>query len=207
MPRPNRSEDIRPMIVTEALALLDEDGLAGLSIRKLAARLGMRGPSLYHYFPTKEAILDAINDHISESIAVGEYSTWEQSLRAYGMAYRTAMAHHPYAVALLMSRPVTSPTNPGTLSLYERQLQRLTGFGWSLSPAWQAVMAIEALVLGDALQAGAPAFELDDPGLRAACPLVAAAIVQCGPLPTSPETFERSLDGLIAGLSVSAVTA
>ena len=47
-------------IVTEAVALLDADGLDGLTLRKLAARLGVQQPSLYWYLPNKAALLTAI---------------------------------------------------------------------------------------------------------------------------------------------------
>lgn len=202
MARPRQTEENRATIVNEALLLLDEEGPAGLSMRRLAARLGMRGPSLYHYFPTKEAILDAINDQISDAIDIGECASWQEAVRSFGQAYRAAMAHHPNAVALLVSRPVTSLANPGTLRLYERQLERLVAFGWPLSLAWQSVMTIEALVLGDALQAGAPELAIDDENVRASFPLVADAIDRPQPAAAAgSDAFELGLEAMIAGIA------
>jgi TetR/AcrR family tetracycline transcriptional repressor len=48
----------RAAIVDAALALLDRDGVEGLSTRKLAAELGIRGPSLYWHFKNKRQLLD-----------------------------------------------------------------------------------------------------------------------------------------------------
>lgn len=47
-------------IVAAALAVMAEDGAAGLSLGAVASRLGMRTPSLYGYFPSKAALCDEI---------------------------------------------------------------------------------------------------------------------------------------------------
>jgi TetR/AcrR family tetracycline transcriptional repressor len=54
----------RQRIVAEAIALLDADGLDGLTLRKLAARLGVRQPTLYWHLPNKAALITAIADAI-----------------------------------------------------------------------------------------------------------------------------------------------
>jgi TetR/AcrR family tetracycline transcriptional repressor len=48
----------RAAIVEAALGLLERDGVDGLSTRKLAAQLGIRGPSLYWHFKSKQQLLD-----------------------------------------------------------------------------------------------------------------------------------------------------
>jgi AcrR family transcriptional regulator len=50
----------RAEILTAAWELARRDGLAALSLRELAAAVGMRAPSLYHYFPSKNALYDAM---------------------------------------------------------------------------------------------------------------------------------------------------
>ena len=50
----------REIVVSEALALLDEAGLDGVSTRQLAKRLGVEQPTLYHYFRTKRNLLAAL---------------------------------------------------------------------------------------------------------------------------------------------------
>lgn len=49
-------------VVSEALDLLDEVGLDGVSTRRLAQRLGVEQPSLYWHFPRKDALLSAMAD-------------------------------------------------------------------------------------------------------------------------------------------------
>jgi AcrR family transcriptional regulator len=58
--RGRRHEAARAEIIEAAWRLAREHGLAQLSLRELAAAVGMRAPSLYHYFPNKHAIYDAM---------------------------------------------------------------------------------------------------------------------------------------------------
>jgi TetR/AcrR family tetracycline transcriptional repressor len=50
--------------VDGALALLDAEGLDGLTTRKLGSALSVQGTALYRHFPTKEALLDAVADRV-----------------------------------------------------------------------------------------------------------------------------------------------
>jgi AcrR family transcriptional regulator len=59
-PRPARHLARRAAIVDEAWRLAADEGLSGVSMRALAARVGLRQPSLYAYFETKRDIYDAM---------------------------------------------------------------------------------------------------------------------------------------------------
>lgn len=54
----------RDDVVDVSLRLLDEGGLAGLSMRNIAAALGVRPSALYWHFPNKQSILAAVSDAI-----------------------------------------------------------------------------------------------------------------------------------------------
>ena len=58
-PSPARREEV----LDAGLSLISELGVAGASLRKLAARLGMSQPSLYHYFESKDALVQQIIEH------------------------------------------------------------------------------------------------------------------------------------------------
>jgi AcrR family transcriptional regulator len=58
--RAERREAVTAEILEAAWELARADGLAGLSLRDLAAKIGMRPPSLYWYFDSKRAIYDAM---------------------------------------------------------------------------------------------------------------------------------------------------
>ena len=58
--RAERREAVTAEILEAAWELARSEGLAGLSLRDVARRIGMRPPSLYWYFPSKAAIYDAM---------------------------------------------------------------------------------------------------------------------------------------------------
>lgn len=58
--RAQRHHDVKAEILEAAWTLADRDGIAGLSLRELAAKIGMRPPSLYTYFESKDALYDAL---------------------------------------------------------------------------------------------------------------------------------------------------
>ncbi|MBA2624848.1 MAG: helix-turn-helix transcriptional regulator [Acidimicrobiia bacterium] len=58
--RSERRESTRSEILVAAWDLVRRDGLAALSLRELARRVGMQAPSLYSYFDSKNAIYDAM---------------------------------------------------------------------------------------------------------------------------------------------------
>jgi AcrR family transcriptional regulator len=66
--RRSREPLSRERIVEAALALIDEQGLAAFSTRKLGERLGCQAMSIYHHFPSKQHLLDALVDHAMASI-------------------------------------------------------------------------------------------------------------------------------------------
>lgn len=58
----------RQEVLETALTLVSEHGVAGASLRKLAAELGMSQPSLYHYFPSKDALVSAVVEYCADKM-------------------------------------------------------------------------------------------------------------------------------------------
>ena len=54
----------REDVVARALEVLDEYGLADLTMRRLGAELGVQPSALYHHFPNKQSLLAAVADEI-----------------------------------------------------------------------------------------------------------------------------------------------
>jgi AcrR family transcriptional regulator len=67
--REARRESARAAILTAAWALVGDEGLAGLSMRDLAARAGITTPTVYSYFESKDAIYDAMFAQAAEEFA------------------------------------------------------------------------------------------------------------------------------------------
>lgn len=97
----------RDGIVDAALALVDEDGLEALSMRRLAARLGVEAMSLYNHIDGKAALLDALVERliVATEVDFPEGEPWTEALMRMATAVR-ALAHaHPRAYVLLATRP------------------------------------------------------------------------------------------------------
>jgi AcrR family transcriptional regulator len=98
-------------IVSAALALVHADGLAGLTTRRLGQRLGCEAMSIYHHYPSKQHLLDALVDHAIASVEVpdAELSAVDR-LRASMYGYR-AMAHRfPALFPLVAVHRLNTPT-------------------------------------------------------------------------------------------------
>ncbi len=91
--RPRRQPLTRERIVAAALAVVEENGLAAFSTRRLGERLGCEAMSIYHHFPSKQHLLDALVEHAIASVEVPEPGPdGEARLHRALESYR-AMAH------------------------------------------------------------------------------------------------------------------
>jgi len=95
-------------IVDVARELLEEEGPDGLSMRRLADRLGIRAPSLYKHFADKQA-LEAmlISDGFAEQAEIFEQAlAADDPLGAIASAYRQFGRQHPHLYRLMTERPL-----------------------------------------------------------------------------------------------------
>ncbi|SEC93673.1 TetR/AcrR family transcriptional regulator C-terminal domain-containing protein [Streptomyces sp. TLI_105] len=87
----------RDRIVAAAVRMLDEEGLAKLSMRKLATELGVTAMSLYWYVDTKDDILEYAMDSVYGEIdlaAVDAAGDWRERIRLLALDYRRMLVRH-----------------------------------------------------------------------------------------------------------------
>src|ERR1700753_2724570 len=103
----------RELVLDAAVALVDRDGLDGLSRRKLGAALGVEAMTVYHYVPNKAALLDGLVEwvlqHSGTASAPADGLSWDRLLRRYGQTLRSTLLAHPGVLPLLLSRPAVTP--------------------------------------------------------------------------------------------------
>ena len=86
----------RERIVAEALAQIDRDGLAGFSTRKLGEALGVQAMSLYHHFPSKAHVLDAVVEHLIGQVEfLPDSAPLGDRIRNSILSYRQVALRHP----------------------------------------------------------------------------------------------------------------
>jgi AcrR family transcriptional regulator len=96
-------------LVAEARRLLEEEGAATLTMRRLAGRVGIRAPSLYKHFPGKAALEAAVIATGLEDAAVAfeaAVDTAADPLPALAAAYRRFALDHPHLYRLMNSGPL-----------------------------------------------------------------------------------------------------
>ena len=98
-------------IVSAALALVAQETLSGLSTRKLGERLGCEAMSIYHHFPSKQHLLDALVDYAISSI---EFPSKDMApadrLRAAMFAFRDMAHRFPALFPLVAVHRLNTPT-------------------------------------------------------------------------------------------------
>ncbi|WP_024868077.1 TetR/AcrR family transcriptional regulator C-terminal domain-containing protein [Pseudoxanthomonas suwonensis] len=82
----------RDRIIESAFRLLDEEGLDGMTLRKLACGVGVRAPSLYWHFRDKRDLLDAMSDALLEDVArdLPDGLPWREAVHRVGTELRQA---------------------------------------------------------------------------------------------------------------------
>ncbi len=98
----------RDRIVEAAIMILDADGPDGLTMRRLAERLGAGPTTLYWHVRTKDDVLDLALDEIFGEVPLPEPGDWRADVRTLITGWRDVMVHHPWAPALL-GRPMLGP--------------------------------------------------------------------------------------------------
>ena len=147
----------RHRILEAALGLVDRDGLAGLSMRKLGRELGVEAMSLYRYVPNKEALLDGLVELLAVEIDVPAAGAerWQDAFRRVALSYRELAHEHPHAFPLIALRPLRTPA---AVARAEATVEILRGAGFDERTATVGFRAAASFANGYLLEelAGAP---------------------------------------------------
>ncbi|SCD95674.1 transcriptional regulator, TetR family [Streptomyces sp. LcepLS] len=162
MARPRKPLLSTGRIVEAARALVDAEGLAALSTRRLAAELGVSGPSLYNHFGTKDELLDAVADSVSARVDLSMFEDgrpWRTALDDWARSYRAALARHPHLAPVLARGP---GRRPAALRLADAVFGALTEAGWPPAQATSIGAVLRWYVVGSALGSFAGGFVPDE---------------------------------------------
>ena len=216
---PSRSLPLdRDQVAQVALDVLDDVGLDGLTVRRLAERLGVQAPALYWHFENKQDLLDLMAhamtrpwlEALPESAADRDWTEW---LADVGRSYRALLLEHRDGARLVAStRPL-----PDSLPLLDRCVAALEeASGCSPAAALQCLTAITAFVRGFVLDEAAEKVRIDDErgvaargdekqsgSERPASPPHLAAAIDAIGSPNGIETFEYGLRLLVDGIRIA----
>jgi len=146
VPAGTRTPLTRGRIVDAAIALADDKGVEGLTMRALGRALGVEAMSLYHHVPNRDDVLDGVVDRIyAEFYAPVVGADWKDELRRRSHSAREVLRRHPWVIPLLSNRG-----RPGhaTLSHLDAVLGVLAEAGFSLPMAAHAFALVDAHLYG-----------------------------------------------------------
>lgn len=204
----------RTRIAREALDLLDEVGLEGLTVRRLAARLNVKSPALYWHFRSKQELLDEMAQELQSTQDLGpprSGEAWRDWLSRRTLERRRVLLSRRDGARLVAgARPA-----PSALTSFEKELQALVEFGFTPLQAVRAVTTLGHYVSGFVLEEQAewqrqsteensPADDVSpeergDP--LASVPILAEAIAVGGSPGGGDAAFEDGMAMLLDGLS------
>jgi AcrR family transcriptional regulator len=136
----------RTRILEAAIARADSEGIETLSMRRLAADLGVEAMTLYYHVTNKDDILDAIVDLVMAEIELptpGE--PWRAGLRRTAMSAHAAFLRHPWAAAFTLD---PARLRPARLRYMDAILASLRGGGFTVEMTHHAYHALESHVVG-----------------------------------------------------------
>ena len=144
---PARETLSRQQIVQAALATLDEEGLAGLSMRKLAAKLGAGATSLYWHVQTKDDLIDLVVDEIYGEVDVPDpdLAGWRMGATLFGHSLRSTVLRHPWLPEIIYNRP---SIGPNAMSLGSRGIVLFRAAGFTGRDIDHAMGSVMSYVLG-----------------------------------------------------------
>lgn len=205
----------RAQVVKAAIELLDEVGLDGLTLRRLAQELGVQAPALYWHFKNKQELLDQMVVAIAAAEAPVQLpvdgQSWDDWLAQRARAIRRSLNSHRDGAMLAAS---THP-QPSQWQDIEAQISVLVDAGMRPADAMRAMLTVRNYVSGFTLEEqadrmrGSTANDLDprefEKALRAFAgyPRLSEALREVGD-PQSDSAFEAGLEVVLDGLRARA---
>ncbi|MCD5348079.1 TetR/AcrR family transcriptional regulator [Agromyces sp. S2-1-8] len=190
----------RREVTDAAIALVERDGLDGLTMRRLATELGCAPMSLYTHVSSRDDLVDAIVEQLIERLDLHEQpgETWQQAVRRTLASYRDLAVQVPHAFELLALAPYdTSPVAPHLAGV----LAGLEHAGLTADQARQVLGIVDAYASGF-LVVWARSHAAERPsgaGVAAASTADVAGMRELA-------TFDQGLEALIAGLDATLVS-
>jgi TetR/AcrR family tetracycline transcriptional repressor len=208
----------RDAIVATALRILEAEGPDGLSMRKVGAACGVRGPSLYWHFTNKDELLDEMVDAALGDVDAGDPDQpWIEQAATIARSLRAVLLAHPGLATII---PTRLALGPNALDKIEAGIAAGRRAGFSARQAGAAYYAVTTFVIGFVLQErAAPLAELGGPDPDAPARREVVERVQALPGETHPnlvgmadeitdmqldDLFEFCLTALLRGLEAQA---
>jgi AcrR family transcriptional regulator len=141
----------RDRIVAAAVDLIEREGADAVSMRRIAAELGVGVMSLYNHVPNKSALLDAVAENVLSQVEFTDdpSADWPERVRIQARAFRQIAHHYPRSTMVVVSRQMQSTAG---LFPVERALSTLLDAGFDGKEAVQMLRMFIAYIVGSLLR-------------------------------------------------------
>ena len=137
-------------VLDGAVALADRIGIEALTIRRLAEELGVKPMTIYHYVPSKEAIVNDMVERVFGEIDLPpEDLPWRAAIRIRCLSARSVLGRHRWAAPLMESRTEPGPVNLGHHEAVLACLRR-GGLSWPMTAHAYAIL--DSFIFGFAFE-------------------------------------------------------
>jgi AcrR family transcriptional regulator len=210
----NGSGLTRERIVAAGIVIADQDGLARVSVRRIAAQLDSSPMSLYHYVPSKRDLLNLMLDAANADFAwpAKTITDWRGVLRHFAWESRRCLKQHPWVNQLRASDPEYGPES---IRILEWLLTSLSRVGLDVRTAIRVIGVLFVFVNGfvAAESSGSSAPRIAGRRPSANQPAFAKAILATGNYPhvrrfiemtaeiPDDQGFERALNLILNGVA------
>lgn len=144
----DREPVTRDRAVRVAVARADAGGLESLSMRKLAAELGVEAMSLYYHVKNKDDLIDAMMELVvSEMVLPAAGADWRTALHERAESVRLVLVKHQWAIAQLDAR-----STQATLRHLDATIGCLREAGMSMPMVGHSLSIIDSYVRGFVMQ-------------------------------------------------------
>ncbi|MEE2038987.1 TetR/AcrR family transcriptional regulator C-terminal domain-containing protein [Nocardiopsis sp. CT-R113] len=202
--RPQRRRRTQPAltrerIVAATIALLDREGAPGLTMRKVAAELGVHATSLYWYVERREDLVDlAVDGILAEAAEVlpGPDTPWDTAVKVTARRFYAALTAHTWAAEFAGSRPLIGPN---AIALSRRIIGAIERAGGEEEAQAIAIRALSNQILGAATSAVAVRVMRTGSSDRHD-EVVASAVSASDALAVENAYFDQVLDLVVEGI-------
>jgi AcrR family transcriptional regulator len=145
----------RKKVLDTALRLADEQGLAALSMRKVAAAAGVEAMSLYNHVENKGDLLDGLTARVFEEVPLPDpASSWDARLRSLAEGLHASFTRHPVVVRALAAQDA-NPRSAGALRVIDALLRALLDAGLDEEAAARSYRSLLGMLFGSVLTGAA----------------------------------------------------
>lgn len=145
---PTRGRLSRGVIVDAAAAILAADGLAGLTMRRVAKELGVEAMSLYNHVSGKRDLLEGVVALKLATLGTPDpAASWSSRLRALVLSFYQVLARDPWLVMVLTTEQI-EPREPAVVGAMETAVRALADAGLSPGQQVSAFRGLLALCFG-----------------------------------------------------------